>query len=407
MKILVSGGWGYGNLGDDSILVASVHLLKEKYPSSEIVVTSYDCDQTCKVQSLPTIKIVPSVHRYLSGELAFKKLSTWRKSYNFCKYPKLFRRIVSRFQRYFLRCAESRILRKYEELSANLSAVPTYNEFQSADLFVMSGGGYFNSWLDNLCARVIELKMARQMNLKSLIIGQSIGPFKTTELSELAYCGLRLADMVSVRDTESWNEMRSLGIDCNIAPDLALSDIRCAHTTTEEIAIIPGELSLQYMQVLCDALLNASQILHCTYKLLLTRLYNADIVCARQLHKLMTHKGLTSKLIIPNNYGDIQTELAHSRAVVSRTLHGLILGWRSGVPSVCLNNERKCLSFMAQSRQSDRVLGLHEMTESRVTKAIIEAYNTVGTFDELRADLSNKVKQNFFSCLDKVMQIES
>ena len=73
MKILVSGGWGYGNLGDDALLVATIDLLKEKYPNSEIVIMSYDDIETQKLYELSDIKVIPSVHRIISKKMAFNK----------------------------------------------------------------------------------------------------------------------------------------------------------------------------------------------------------------------------------------------------------------------------------------------------------------------------------------------
>ena len=46
MKIILSGGWGYGNLGDDAILYSSIKLLRDKFPDSTIVVLSYNIPET-------------------------------------------------------------------------------------------------------------------------------------------------------------------------------------------------------------------------------------------------------------------------------------------------------------------------------------------------------------------------
>ena len=46
MRIILSGGWGFGNLGDDAILLASIKILKWKYPLSNIVVLTNNVKET-------------------------------------------------------------------------------------------------------------------------------------------------------------------------------------------------------------------------------------------------------------------------------------------------------------------------------------------------------------------------
>lgn len=41
-KIILSGGWGYGNLGDDAILLSSYNLIKNRFPNSDIIILSYN-----------------------------------------------------------------------------------------------------------------------------------------------------------------------------------------------------------------------------------------------------------------------------------------------------------------------------------------------------------------------------
>ena len=49
MHILISGGWGYRNLGDDAILVSSINLIQNCYPEAQISVLSYSKEETEKI----------------------------------------------------------------------------------------------------------------------------------------------------------------------------------------------------------------------------------------------------------------------------------------------------------------------------------------------------------------------
>ena len=189
----------------------------------------------------------------------------------------------------------------------------------------MSGGGYFNSWLDSLSSRVIELKLANKAKLKSLVIGQSIGPFITEDLNNTAFSGLKLASLISIRDKESYKELTDMGLSCSISPDLALSNINFKPIKSKEISIVLGEFPKDKMSELANALILVSKTIECSFKLLLTRLYNADVVSVRNTHQILIRNGVKVNLIIPSSYEEVQKELAESKVVVSRNLHGIIL----------------------------------------------------------------------------------
>lgn len=399
-KILVSGGWGYGNLGDDALLIATIELLKEKYPISELVIMSYDFNDTKKVLEKYDVKVVPSIHRVISKKLAFKKLGTWNKSFNLFKLPKLLQRIISRVRYPQLVSKEKKIYNRQERFLNEIIKSTLFEEFESSNLFIMSGGGYFNSWSDNLSSRVLELLLAKKANLKSLVIGQSIGPFLTKDLANRAYSGLKHADVICVRDKHSLNELNDLGLDCDIAPDLALANIDFNVEKNNQVSIILGEFPEAKMQELIDGLLNVSKKIGCSYKLLITRLYNADVTVIKKVHKALVEGKVNVELIIPMSYEELQTELANSRVVVSRNLHGLILGWRAGVPSVCLNHERKFITFMNQSSQSERLLNVDDISENKLTELILQAYNNTSNITAIRAEISKSVKDNFFQKLE-------
>ena len=63
MNILLSGGWGYGNLGDDAILEASVRILCNLYPQSKITIMSYE---PCDI-NIHGYEVIPSLHRAIFG----------------------------------------------------------------------------------------------------------------------------------------------------------------------------------------------------------------------------------------------------------------------------------------------------------------------------------------------------
>lgn len=402
-KILVSGGWGYGNLGDDALLIATVDLLILKYPKSKLVITSYNHLETKNVLKDYDVSVVPSIHRMVSKKLAFHKLGTNGKTFDYCGLPKLLQRVIGKCNYQYVISKGNHIFQNRERIFNNIVQTEAYKGFEDADLFIMSGGGYFNSWTDNLTARVIELKLAKKANLKSLVIGQSIGPFVTKELSEYAYSGLKYADIISVRDKESLMELTDLNLRCDISPDLALASINFAEPTTNEVSIILGGFPDSKIDELVMGLKNVSNKLKCTYKFLITRLYNSDVLAVKKIYKILIDEGVDAKLIIPTSYVQLQKELANSSIVVSRNLHGLIMGWRAGVPSVCLHHERKFVTFMEQSGQINRLLDVNELTKEKLSDFILDAAQNKRDIDEKRKSLSKFVTDHF---MEKLTQLE-
>ncbi|CAH2780550.1 MAG: hypothetical protein CBARDCOR_3262 [uncultured Caballeronia sp.] len=68
MKIGLSGGWGYGNLGDDAILAALSNLLDEIAPRADHRVFTYDVDEMSKYAQL--IKCV-TLHSSFHADIDF------------------------------------------------------------------------------------------------------------------------------------------------------------------------------------------------------------------------------------------------------------------------------------------------------------------------------------------------
>ena len=77
MKIVLTGGWGYGNLGDDAILSSTFSLLKEVYPDAEFYVLTYDIEDSLEHNN-EGVKLLRSTHSYIdlgTSKLKFRKVN--------------------------------------------------------------------------------------------------------------------------------------------------------------------------------------------------------------------------------------------------------------------------------------------------------------------------------------------
>lgn len=380
MNILLSGGWGYGNIGDDAILVASLSLLHQQFPNAPITITSYNPEYTRKVVG-DKYEILPSVHRQIFGERVFKFLRVNGYVWNTERMPYICQRLYN----YVTHKIKDASKKDIQINSSELDWAELQRPFMNANMFIMSGGGYFNNWPDSMMSRIIELELAEKNQVKSYICGQTIGPFAIShEQEERLVDALKTASGICVRDAASQWDLRNWNIHAQLAPDLALSQNPMLGEEKEQrIAIVPAELPRQIRNTFIKGMGDIILRKKLQASVIVTRLYIADIECAKQICRSLQQ--LCGKerirLVIPEVYTDIEKELMHSRYVVSRNLHGLILAWRSGAKCLCLNNERKFITFMQQAGHPENVLDIQNMTAASLYEKFESVYSQDSSYD--------------------------
>lgn len=405
-KILISGGWGYANLGDDAILLSTVDLVKEKYPDSEITVMTYSPPETSGAITDPNIRIIPSIHRQLSGTASLKRLRVADLSkpldqganFQLSSFQKKKRKYLLRFQDFYF-------ANRFELFSKFPGLVSSLNEFESADLFIQGGGGYFiEGWKDSFLSRILELKIAHEQAVPILVIGQSIGPITNARFRSLATKQLGYADVLSIRDVDSFNELTSYGLKPVLIPDTVLSKSDFDYIKKPILAILLGSQPLTETQLglFYETVIKLPDLKNLQIRITVSRLWEADLANASKLFARL--KSIANvQLIIPKSSSQLQDTLGECSVLVSQNLHGLILAWRAGCACVCINTKRKFISFMEQSGQSSRVSALADLTKEKLLDFINEAFQESFTERETRRNaLSTKVKSQFYACLDQI-----
>lgn len=191
MNIIVSGGWGYSNIGDCAIAASTKYLLEQYYSDSNIIYTSYDVDEFYRNHG---VKAIASVHKLIENHYKNNGLAV--DNYLDESIPEL---------------------------------IDYMNHFDKNSVFIMSGGGYvFMNWDVQIFARILEIEMAKRKQAKVLILAQSIGPILNPVLKNMFIESLNKCDRISVRDTASKEYLMKAGIkDVYLVPDIAIlmSDI--------------------------------------------------------------------------------------------------------------------------------------------------------------------------------------
>lgn len=399
MKILLSGGWGYGNIGDDAILLASLELLHSKYPSATIIITSHNPEYTCKVVN-NKYKVIDSVHKQIFQVRAYKFLKVKGHVVNTAILPQIVQRLYARVTRNLRQNDTVRVLSKYIKKH---SFVDLRKPFKDTDLFVMSGGGYFNSWEDSLISRIIELELAQSCRVKSVIIGQTLGPFTIPQAKTRLMCALKSAHSIYVRDIESQKDLISMGIESRLAPDLALSQNPILNEVkTNTLAIVPAEIPVVSREAFVEGIAHIINEHQLSATVVVTRLYIQDIEIAKRIAKKLNKKcrEKSVKLVIPEVYSDIENALMQSKYVISRNLHGLILAWRSGAKCLCLNDERKFVAFMNQIGHPEYIIDINNL-DSKVLCCKFDSLTHLIEDNSKREELQQEVISTFLHTISQ------
>ena len=153
MKVLISGYYGFGNVGDDSVLQAITQGLRDYDPSIKITALSLTPKLTRELAG------VDSIHRYAWLRIFIRLLRT--------------------------------------------------------NVFMSGGGTLFQNVTSSrsLLYYISLILLAKALRKKVIIFGQGFGPLRGRFYRALARFVLNRADLITVRDQDSFEEIRKLGVN--------------------------------------------------------------------------------------------------------------------------------------------------------------------------------------------------
>lgn len=408
-NIYVSGGWGYRNLGDDSILKVTCEIINRLFPVSDKIISSYDKRVTAEVVDDSEISVVESVDRLLFGKyytnkwIGYKKVENYSRLNSFIKRGKGF--IIRGFVNAFSKIHLLLILHLESYYISILKRSRVYKSFRGVNLFIMSGGGYFNSWETSLVSRYVEIKMAKLAGAKVVLVGQTIGPFLTRAHRKVAKKCLRDCDAISVRDRESFMELQGMEIICEnqIIPDLSLMKTY-QYQKKDIITIVPFYEGIEEYGFQIAEVLNEIQGLT-GYKIRITisQQWAGVFEKAVFLHEIFRNVKCNVEFSYPLNVDELQVLLGESKIVVSQNLHGLILAYRANASIISLNNKRKFLTFMEIIDRDRFVFPMTNFDKVKFRSSILDCV------EEYAGSKPKTVNKNFSSdienCLASILLI--
>ena len=399
LRVLVVGGFGYRNVGDEAQLGANLGRWRELVPDCHLTVLSPYPGYTAHEHGVES-DWAPRVvwfdsnrsNSYRRSTPAFEK-----------RFWRLRRRLVwtARFLRAGLRLqfctpAEARVL----------------DHIQRADLLHVSGGGFLTGMTrSRLWENMLLLRLCQILGTPVILTGQTIGVFQSRHDRKLAKWGLSAASYIGLRDQgDSENELAANGICgphvhsgfddalfCDRAsPDAVRSCLESAGTDVSHGYLVANfhfwgmaaptrEQATQRFAELCDRMVRATG-LPMLFVPMVPRDEEAEtevITRMKEAARLVSHG---------YDYRVVRTVLAGSRCVLTMKHHPIIFAHGEGVPCLSIALDpyylRKNRGAMSHAGHERFVLDKEEFLGGKAPAMVGEF---VAQLDTLRHELERFV----------------
>lgn len=362
----LTGGWGYGNKGDNAILEGMRQSLSSCFPDDPLTVTSYSLVEMREQHGIDSIK---SVHKLLGkraplGLLRWIGVALWR---------------VSGFKVLLVPS-----LRKHRRLMSNARAV------------IMGGGGYFNdAWPDMLRSRYVEIDLARSVGTPVVIYGQTLGPFSKETIDRSLSRYLSYVNKIGFRDAQSLKVLEAAGVpeskrtlsadEANLLAVRAPLEAKPPGRKTVGVMIqkfrphlgpsgpspagsIPDEAA--YVERIVDALRDVAAK-HQDIDYLFIPSTRWDEPTVRKVADGVSKEfGNRTRMISDPTADQFIRACQHVDLMVSTNMHPIILAATAGVPSVAISYHYKLDDFMESIGISSYVLKIDDFNGNDLCKRI-------------------------------------
>lgn len=315
-KIVISGWYGFGNIGDEAILQAMIDTFEKEYPNCNITVLSYNPEYTKRVQRVDAVYQIP----------------IGKKS--------LLKNIIS------------------------LRWIATLKAIKNCDIFIMGGGGFLSDWQPEVPKGWLkQMKLAKFFGKKTMLYGIGAGPFLTDKGKKTTkYYIDNFVDKMTVRDKESYRQLvenvkinKAIEIEIDPVAKMKVEKyIDVNDSSDNSIVMIYTEyFKSKYFEEKhhkkWDLLFNAfcSQINAVLEHGFLPKLVffqkNIEEDLANRFIEIF---GDNVKVEFPNDYKEAVKMMNKSDAIISFRLHGNILAYAMKKPFLPIIYHHKTAGFL-------------------------------------------------------------
>lgn len=302
-KIVISGYYGFANAGDEAMLTAIIKALRGREPTAELTVISGAPAVTAARHR------VASIHRF--------------------------------------------------DIFRILAAIA------GCDLLLSGGGSLLQDVTSkrSLLYYLSVLALGKLLSKKVMLYAQGIGPIRSGVLRRLTKIVVGSADVITVRDRDSLEELQRMGISGAKVRITADAVLALPQEQKERGGELLARLGIDCRQKLIavsvrqwqqgDAYLKeiakATDILAYEYGaqvVLLPLQYPADVAACRRLKQLLSVK--TKSILLDDTYDteDFLALMGNFRLLIGMRLHALIFAALMGTPFVAVDYDPKVAGFV-------------------------------------------------------------
>ena len=365
MQVLISGGYGYQNVGDEAQLASVIANWKRISPNASLTVLSPDPEYTQHQHGEKSILAPRAVlfesnknSDYINSNICFR----WR-----------FRCLKLRMMMF------ARLYRKgYPLIGAYPLEVDLIKNIARADVVHLSGGGYLTGMtLSRLWDNMLLVRIADIFSKPVILSGQTIGVFKDASSKAIAKWGLSRAKLIYLRDPEgSIEDMKSIGIEgphirstfddalfCRVADSETIE--RCLEKNGVDVAVPYVAVNVHYFNQkpydsrrimkriaeVCDFVVSKHKM-----QIVLVPLYPGDVSSLEEVKMQMTHNSTIADYDF--DYRLAKGIIAKSQMLLTMKHHGIIFAMGTEVPAVAialddyyLRKNAGALKLFAQEKQ--------------------------------------------------------
>jgi len=311
-KIVISGWYGFGNIGDEVILQAMIDTFEKKYPNCNITVLSYKPEYTKKVQQVDAVFQIP-----------IQGIKKWIKNIILLRW------------------------------------IPTLKAIKGCDIFVMGGGGFLSDWQPEVPRGWLkQMRIAKFFGKKTMLYGIGAGPFLTDKgKKDTKYYIDNFVDEITVRDNESYEQLVNsvkVSVKVSVTYDpvskLNIKRYNIKKTDNNLMGIIftphfnteHWKNNNKWLELLeCYKAMISSVAKNKKIKLIF---FQKDI--EKELAVELANNNMDITLSFPESYYDAIKEMSSCKAIISFRLHGNILAYVLNKPFLPIIYHHKTDGFL-------------------------------------------------------------